>query len=40
MDLDLDLDLDLRVRNGLEHIPVNSFDPVNTKSLEEGKKRT
>ena len=38
MDLNLDLDLDLRVSDGLGYIPVNSFDPVNTKSLEEGKK--
>ena len=30
--------LDLQVRDGLGPTPVNSFDPVNTKSLEQGKK--
>jgi len=30
--------LDLQVRNGLGPTPVNSFDPVDTKSLEKGKK--
>ena len=30
--------LDLRVRDGLGPTPVNSFDPVNTKFLEAGKK--
>ena len=30
--------LDLQVRDGFGPTPVNSFDPVNTKSLEIGKK--